>query len=159
MNLTQWAIKWGVSHAALLDLRVLAGAGGEYEPVPHAKPSSEAAIQSDLRVEASSKGGRLWRNNVGAFTDERGVPVRVGLANDTAKMNKVIKSSDLIGIYPIVIQPEHVGHTIGQFWSVEVKEQGWRFTGKPREVAQLQWINLILSLGGRARFVSERGVL
>lgn len=156
MNLTQWAIKWGVSHAALLDLRVLAGAGGEYEPVPHAKPSSEAAIQSDRRVRASEKGGRLWRNNVGALIDSRGIPIRYGLANDTAKMNKVIKSSDLIGIYPIVIQPEHVGHTIGQFDCEEVKHEGWFFTGTPHEVAQLRWINLVLSLGGRARFVSNR---
>ena len=75
MNLTQWAIKWHVPHAALLDLRALAGAGGEYEPVSHAKPSSEAAIQSDLRVEASQKGGRLRRNKVGAFVDDRGVTV------------------------------------------------------------------------------------
>lgn len=159
MNLTTWAIKWHVPHAALLELRALAGVGGEYEPERFTNPRSEAAVQADLRVEASEKGGRLWRNNVGALLDARGVPVRFGIANDTPKMNKLIKSSDLIGIWPIVIEPEHVGQTIGQFWSVEVKEEGWRFTGTPHEAAQLQWINLVLSLGGRARFACERGVL
>ena len=159
MQLTTWAIKWHVPHAALLELRALAGVGGEYEPERYTNPRSEAAVQADVRVEASEKGGRLWRNNVGALLDERGVPVRYGLANDTAKMNRVMKSCDLIGINVITITPDMVGKIFGQFDAAEIKPEGWVYSGTAHEQAQLKFIMLVLSLGGRAKFVSERGVL
>lgn len=150
MTLEQWAIKHGVSHAALHELRQMFGASGD---VPHATDAlSEAGVQSRVRLQAAQRGGLLWRNNVGAMMDERGVPVRYGLANDSKKLNEHLKSSDLIGIDPVVITPAHVGSTIGQFWSVECKEPGWSYSGTEREVAQLAWLNLVVSRGGRATF-------
>lgn len=124
-------------------------------PQPLADPSeakSESAVQSLLRLDAARQGGYLWRNNVGAATTDTGSFIRYGLANDSAKLNKVLKSSDLIGIKPVLIRPEHVGTVIGQFWSKEVKHSGWRYTGTDREVAQLRFIELVNGKGGDASF-------
>ena len=157
--LNEWAIRWGVPYAALDDLRVRLGVlAAEPAPVP-AAPHSEAWVQGQVRLEAPRLGMRLWRNNVGALKDERGVPVRYGLANESPAMNRVIKSADLIGIRPVVIGPEHVGHTIGRFVSIECKEEGWHFTGTSHEEAQQAWAALIVSLGGEARFINGAGKL
>jgi hypothetical protein len=158
VNLETWAIQWGVPFAALADLRArLRLNGADYMP-EHAG-ASEAAVQAVVRLEASRKGVLLWRNNVGALKDERGVPVRYGLANTTAAENKILKSGDLIGVRPVLIGPQHVGHTIGQFVSREVKEKGWSYSATPREEAQLAWAQLILSAGGDASFCSGEGSL
>lgn len=103
--------------------------------------TSEAAIQTQLRVAASRAGWRLWRNNVGAGTLENGSHVRWGLANDSPAMNRAIKSSDLIGIKPG-----------GQFVCREMKRPGWKYTGTDREVAQLAFITLVNGMGGDAAF-------
>lgn len=62
--------------------------------------TSESAIQNKVRLAAAYAGLECWRNNVGVsmVIDEYGNkrPVRYGLANDSAKVNKEIKSSDLI---------------------------------------------------------------
>ena len=121
--------------------------------------TSESGISSDIRLEASQRGYRLWRNNVGATYTPSGQFIRFGLANDSAQLNKAIKSADLIGIRPVLITQEHVGLTIGQFISREVKHPGWRYTGIERERAQLAWAELINSLGGDACFTTGRGTL
>ena len=157
MTLTEWAARWGVPAAALDDLRnrMLGLDGGD--PRPAAGPS-EARVQAGTRIEASRLGRRVWRNNVGAVIDpDAGVHIRFGLANDSPAVNKVLKSADLIGIAPRIIQPEDIGHMIGQFVSYECKRPGWRYTGTEREVAQNNWASLILSLGGDARFVTGPG--
>lgn len=156
MNLITWAIKWGVSPAALADLRAelnLDGVGTVE------KGDSEGAAQAAVLLEGAQKGLRLWRNNVGALPDERGVPVRYGLANDSAKINKVIKSGDLIGIRPVFITQAHLGYTIGQFVSREMKAPGWKYTGTEHEQAQQRWALLIASLGGDAAFATGAGTL
>ncbi|MEG1884859.1 MAG: hypothetical protein RR182_01125 [Alistipes sp.] len=158
MQLEQWATKWGVSHAALADLRNQFGMINT-DPVAPLKGNNEAAVQAHVRLEASRVGGRLWRNNVGAIQDSRGVPVRYGLANDSKQMNDVIKSSDLIGLRPVLIGPQHVGATIGQFVAREVKEPTWHYTGSAREVAQLKFLELVASLGGDAAFATGVGTL
>jgi hypothetical protein len=113
---------------------------------------TEADIQAKLRLKASQCGMRLWRNNVGVLCDSTGRPIRYGLANDSAELNKVLKSSDLIGIRPVVITQDMVGKTIGQFVAREVKSSSWIFRNTNREKAQLAFINLINSLGGDAKF-------
>jgi hypothetical protein len=151
--LDQWAARWGVSPLALADLRQALGMYPE-PPAATLAGKSEAHVQSLARVQASRDGGRLWRNNVGALLDDRGVPVRYGLANDSAALNAEIKSADLIGITPVLITPAHVGCTIGQFTSRECKRPGWRYTGTERERAQLKWALIVLALGGDARFTT-----
>lgn len=160
MNALQaWAARWGVSNAALLDLTAttLPVDGGPGRVVPGA---SEAAVQSQARVVASRMGWRVWRNNVGVYNDpETGAYVRFGLANDSAAVNRACKSADLIGVRPVVIRDEHVGHTIGQFVSIECKAAGWRWSGTEREVAQAAWARLVQSLGGHAVFCNDAGAL
>ena len=143
MNLTQWAARHAVSDDALDELkRQVFGMFPDAEVSGH---SSEAEVQAHARLLASKRGDRLWRNNIGAGTLDSGSFVRFGLANDSATLNAQLKSSDLIGIE----------HGTGRFLSFECKRPGWRYTGTPREVAQLQWIGLVTSLGGRARFITN----
>jgi hypothetical protein len=155
-TLNTWAARWGVSAAAVADLRNTLVSVVPPAPDLATPGRSEAAVQAAVRVAASRAGMRVWRNNVGAIHDpEAGVHIRYGLANDSAQVNAVVKSADLIGIRPRVILPADVGHTIGQFVSYECKHEGWRFTGSPRERAQEAWARLVVSLGGEARFVAS----
>jgi len=154
-NLTRWAIKHGVTEAALAELHdVVLGTDAPSDAEAVAADKSEAWAQSRVRIEFNASGGRAWRNNVGVLTDDRGVPVRFGLANDSAAINHVLKSGDLIGIKPRIVTPDMLGQLIGQFWSREVKKPGWKYTGTPREVAQLAWVNLVLRHGGDAKFTT-----
>lgn len=158
MQLNLWAKKHGVSAAAMADLRVLFGV--DTNPAPRNDPPlSEAAVQALVRLEASKKGMRLYRNNVGAAQMADGSFIRYGLANESKAMNTRVKSSDLIGIKPVVITPELVGATIGQFVAREVKREAWRYTGTDRERAQLSFLELVASLGGDASFVNAPGSL
>lgn len=158
MNLNQWAIKWGIPFEAVEDLRRNIGAINT-DPVPVLNGKPEAVVQSLVRLEASRKGLRLWRNNVGVLTDDRGVPVRYGLCNESKQMNKKIKSSDLIGIRPVLITQNHIGQTIGQFVAREVKPEAWRYSATEREEAQLKFLELIMSFGGDAAFANSEGTL
>jgi hypothetical protein len=121
--------------------------------------TAEAQVQALVRLEASKVGARLWRNNVGAATMDNGTFVRFGLANDSPTVNSKLKSADLIGIRPVLITQGHVGRTIGQFLSREVKKPGWKYTGNEREKAQLHWAELIVSLGGDAAIITGTGSL
>lgn len=159
MTLYEWAAKWRVPLPALHELQQQMG----LRPItadPIAEPGrSESNVQSRIRLEAAKKGLHLWRNNVGGCVDENGNYIRYGLANDSKRLNEVIKSSDLIGIRPVKIQPAHVGQVIGQFVAREVKAEGWHFTGTEREEAQKRFIELVLANGGDARFADGEGTL
>lgn len=157
MNLNLWAIKHGVSTAALDELRAMMGI--ETDPVYTMEGLSEAAVKNTVRLEASKKGARLWVNNVGAMCDETGRFVRFGLANDSEKMNKICKSSDLIGLRPVLITPAMVGVIIGQFVARETKHGDWKYTGTKHEQAQLNFLKLVVSLGGDAAFATGEGTL
>jgi len=122
------------------------------------KMGSEQSIQNLVRLEASDKGARLWRNNVGAIRTEKSY-MRYGLANESTHVNKIVKSADLIGIRPVKITEQHIGCTIGQFLSREIKPQGWKYLGNEREQAQLKWAELVLSLGGDACFAIGEGTI
>lgn len=160
MMLEEWAIQWGVPHAALMDLRARMGLHAALgQPQHEADGHSESWATAKVRMEASRKGVVLWRNNNGAGTLEDGSFLRWGLANDSKKVNEVLKSGDLIGIRPVAITPAHVGRTIGQFVSREMKPPGWTYKATEREVAQLEWANLIVSRGGDAGFATGEGTL
>lgn len=158
MNLTQWAIKWGVPYEAVEDLKREFGMVN-LDPAGTTSGASEAAVQNRVRLEASRKGCRLMRNNVGAGQMEDGTFIRWGLANDSKQMNDKIKSSDLIGVKPVVVTPAHVGHTLGIFLAREIKPENWTYTGTKREAAQLKFLELIASLGGDACFANREGTI
>lgn len=118
---------------------------------------SEARVQQEIRLASIVTGSNLLRNNVGALLDKRGVPVRYGLANESKAQNEKLKSSDLIGWTQVTITPDMVGRTFAVFTSVEVKEDGWVYTGTGREVAQKRWVDLVLAAGGLAGFANSVG--
>src|SRR5512139_4117201 len=121
-------------------------------PPPGNVKMIEAEVKARLTLAASKAGWRMWRNNVGVLPDARGIPIRFGLANVSKQVNSHIKSGDLIGIRPVVITPDMVGQTIGQFVSLECKRPGWKFNpNDERDVAQKRWADLITSLGGYAK--------
>ena len=117
--------------------------------------SSEQAVQAAIRLKASKEGIPLWRNNTGVLKDQRGTPVRFGLANDNAKVNAQFKSSDLIGIWPTRIEDEDVGRVIGQFCAIEVKAPGWKGIKTDREFAQSRFLQNVKAMGGVAMFAQS----
>jgi len=89
----------------------------------------------------------VWRNNSGVLFDNRGVPVRFGLGNVSRKINRVFKSSDLIGLTKD-----------GRFVAIEVKQPNWKGVRTPEERAQETFINVVKvnnGLAGFARSVEE----
>jgi hypothetical protein len=151
-----WATRWSIPPAAIADLQATLGALTPDPPLPDAPAISEATVQARVRIEASVKGVRLWRNNLGACVDNRGNYIRYGLANDSPAMNASIKSSDLIGIRPVTL-PD--GRIIGQFIAREVKAGSWRYTGTPQEKAQLKFLELVTAMGGDATFCNGEGTI
>ena len=152
MILDQWARQWGIDLSAIADLKMRLAVATD----PSASEAeSEAGVQSRIRLKASERGWRLWRNNNGATYDDEGNFIRYGLANDSSKINKSVKSSDLVGIKPVTITQDMVGKTIGQFVAREVKKPSWRYRGTDAEQAQLAFIQLVVSLGGDARFTND----
>ncbi len=148
-ELSAWAARFAIAPEALAALAELYPT----EPIaPRAEPGSEASVVAARRLAASQRGARAWRNNVGAFTDERGNHIRYGLANESAALNKRVKSSDLVGIEPVLITPQMVGTTIGRFFAEECKHLGWQYAGTEREQAQLAFLQLVNALGGRGEF-------
>ena len=158
-RILEWALRHGVDHRALAELRAIFNLDAPPYLYSVRDQNSEAYIQSAVRLEAARKGLKLWRNNVGSFNDERGIPVRYGLANDSKKLNATIKSGDLIGWRPVLITSAHVGSMIAQFVSRECKQPGWSYKGDDHEKAQLRWIEVVNVDGGDARFASGEGTL
>lgn len=156
-SIHEWARRHNVTPAALSELAQIMGV----ESTEHFSGGdrSEARVQDLARLTASKLGWRLFRNNVGVLKDERGIPVRYGLCNDTPAMNKRIKSSDLIGIRPVIITPDMVGATLGQFVAREVKREGWKYKGTEHEQAQLRFGEIVTSLGGDFKFWNGSGEL
>jgi len=163
MILEEWAQAWGIPGPALADLKrrmCLDGSIVTPHPDRPAEAASESRVQALVRLEAAHAGILAFRNNSGVLPNpETGRPVRFGLANDSKEMNARIKSSDLIGIKPVLITPQMVGYTIGRFWCREVKEGVWKYTGTGREVAQKAFIDLVLANGGDAAFATGPGAL
>jgi hypothetical protein len=157
MSLQEWALRWGIPDDALREL----ARSVTYSPAEDdsANATSEARVQSEVRLEAANLHVYLFRNNVGAGKLDSGNFVRFGLGNDSAPINKVLKSADLIGIRKRLIMPGDVGQYIGQFVSREVKSSDWKFSGTEKEHAQVRWATLINSQGGDAQIVTGVGSL
>lgn len=159
----EWAAKYGVRIDAVIALERRLGIAGraelDLEAFADTISASEARQQSLVRLEAAGKGIRLFRNNSGAFKDDDGRMVRYGLANDSAALNKVIKSSDLVGWRKVTITPDMVGDVIAQATLREVKPEGWTYSGNAHERAQLAFLELCIADGGDACFTTGPGTL
>ena len=115
-------------------------------------------MQDAAQLEIQELGGVLWRNNIGV--DRSSVrPVRYGLCNDSKQLNAVCKSSDLIGIVPVVVTADMVGKTLGVFVAVEAKKPGWTMGGDKHTVAQGNFIIEVIKKGGIGCFVNSVGGL
>lgn len=158
-QLTAWAARHRIPAVALAEL-MAAFVAVETAPAFHRPDVDENDVAATIRLEASRLGGRMWRNNVGAtMVPDEGRMIRYGLANESKKINEVLKSSDLIGVMPVLIEAHHVGTTFGRFTAREIKRPGWRYTGTPREVAQLNFLTLVAAAGGDATFATGGGTL
>lgn len=116
---------------------------------------SETAIQNQTRRDFAYV-GPIWRNNTGVLFDQTGRPVRYGLSNDNAEINREIKSSDLIGITPVLITPAMYGQILGVFTALECKPSNWSFKNNDeRATAQLKFHNIVRDHGGFAGFVND----
>lgn len=165
MNISEWFHRWAPTMPTT--------AREEFIQIlfPHsfvereANGPSESAVQADARLIASAEFGTpLWRNNSGAAAminpkrpDDPPRHVRFGLGNDSAKLNEKWKSSDLIGVKPLMIERHHVGRKLGVFTAIEVKETGWTF--KPsdkRAKGQATFMNAVAMLGGLSGFAQSK---
>lgn len=151
-TLREWAVKWGVSLPAVEDLESIFGIDNNLDLKTGA---SEASVQARVRLDAANKGVILWRNNSGAFYSDSGALVRYGLCNDSKALNANVKSSDLIGIEPVIITLDMVGSVIGRFVARECKEEGWTYKGTKREQAQRRFLEIVTKHGGSASFCSR----
>ena len=86
MNLTQWAVKHKVPYSAVIDLMNIMGADTHSIAPFSGDLECEQAVQTRIRLEASRKGARIWRNNVGACVDNKGNFIRYGIANDSKQI-------------------------------------------------------------------------
>lgn len=117
---------------------------------------TENTVQDGCRLLIQDTGGTLWRNNSGAMQTDDGRFLRWGLGNDSAKINKIRKSSDLIGLTSMVIMPHHVGRTIGVFTAIEAKAGGWVYReSDDRTEAQYNFLNIVSQRGGIAAFIND----
>lgn len=159
MTLQEWANRWALPVEALHELQHVMINQATQPHGTETSESTESAVQQQIRMAACKRGARLWRNNSGAVTTDDGRHVRFGLGNDSKRMNTVIKSSDLIGVTPVIITDDHIGRTFGVFTSIEVKHPGWQYKNTDRESAQLNWINAIKNLGGFASFATNPDII
>lgn len=114
---------------------------------------SESTVAQRIRLEAARLQCQMWRNNVGACEDKNGRHIRYGLCNDSKQLNTRIKSSDLIGITPMLVTYEMVGTTVGIFTAVETKRENWVFRqSDDRAVAQAAFHQIVRDVGGNAGF-------
>ena len=88
---------------------------------------TERELIATARLEATQKGGLLFRNPAGHAWQGEIVsqgPDRMTLRNPRRVVYGLHNgASDMIGIMPIHITPAMVGHTIGALWCVELKTQ------------------------------------
>jgi len=137
-RISAWAAKWRISPEALKELYDLDALE------PDAEVRGEAAVVRECRLTADGHNAVLWRNNSGATFDQTGRMIRYGLGNDSAKLSRDYKSSDLVGIGPG-----------GVFMAVECKAPGWKGPKNDRDRAQANFMNHVRAMGGRATFATS----
>jgi len=154
-TLTDWTARYGhhLPPQALADLHELLNP--TMPAVTGAAEGSETATAAYIRLGAGQQGVPLWRNNNGAAYDKSDRLIRYGLGHESAALSARWKSSDYIGILPVVVQPPHVGRKLGVFLAVETKKPGWHLTpGDKRGQAQANFLRTVRGFGGAAGFAS-----
>lgn len=128
---------------------------------------SETANQSHIRRILAERDFHLDRNNRGVLTNQQGIPIRFGLANDSEQLGRILKSGDLIGWRTLLVTPDMVGSAIAQYVSIEVKPDGWkppgvgpveragRLTAYGHYLGQKRWADLVNAAGGYAGFMID----
>ncbi|QZI87827.1 hypothetical protein SIPHO054v2_p0026 [Vibrio phage 103E44.1] len=123
-----------------------------------ATPEAKATI--NVRARASEWNMKMFRNNSGMLPNpDTGIPVRFGLGNESAKLNKELKSGDLVGFSEITVTPEMVGKKMAVFTNIEVKSLGFVikdvYNKNSREYAQNEFNKLVTNANGIAGFASS----
>ena len=116
---------------------------------------SEAEVTPEIITAARQYyGATLLRNNSGAMKNPHGSYVRFGLGN--VKKNNPFKSSDYIGVTPVVITQDMVGKTLAVFTCIELKKADWKYNEyDEREVLQKRFIDWIVDIGGFGGFAKS----
>lgn len=108
-------------------------------------PPTETDLLRALQLDATQRGLRLFRNNVGAYTLPNGSVLRYGVCNPGG--------SDLIGWTPHVVTSADVGRTLAVFTAVEGKRLPRRVT--PAQAAFLDAVQAAGGLGTVAYAVED----
>ena len=121
---------------------------------------SESAVDAEVQLEAGKHAVQLLRNNSGVAREVdpktgRKRIIRYGLDNTSKTHNEQFKSSDYVGTVPIIITPDMVGQLIGIPLYLELKREGWRYTGVGREVAQKRFMDRQALFGAICGFASS----
>lgn len=118
---------------------------------------SETKLYTPIAIEASKRGDRLFRNNVGqGYQFVARPPDGWKPPPFLAPFNYGLPagSGDLVGWTRVTITPEMVGQTLAVFASIEVKDPTWRstpsFESSKRGLAQAAWAKAVNDAGGRA---------
>lgn len=117
---------------------------------------TEKELQAWVRIHAQSKHRALMmRNNSGVLRNpDTGSHVRFGLGNDSQQINRILKSSDLIGITPVECP---CGHTYGVFTAFEIKKPGSKSSSRDATyLAQKNFIDTIKRKSGIAGFIRSQ---
>ncbi len=148
MTISEWRNKYG--EEAYSDLLSVFSTD-----VTYGHSGSETEAQRAIRLATAQVNGILFRNNSGVAREEDRV-VRYGLGNESERLNKKLKSADLIGVTPLTVTPMNIGQTWGIFTAVEVKKPGWKFrAGDKRAAAQKNFLDNITIRGGIATFATH----
>ena len=102
----------------------------------------ESEIQKKVRLNLAKYGFKLFRNNVGAWMQPNGRPIRYGLCKG---------SSDIIGFKKIKIQPDMVGKDIAIFCAIETKRPKKSVTTDK----QMNFIKVVENSGGFACIIKS----
>lgn len=164
MSMQNWVARWWGQMPPQMQQEFLQVIQPHNFVKPEHSEKSESAVQADIRLAASRDyRAPLWRNNNGAAQmvnpkrpQDPPRHVRFGLGNDSERVNKSWKSSDLIGITPVQVTAAHVGQVLGVFTAVEVKMPGWHLTpGDGRAQAQNNFMTAVHTFGGFAGFAQS----
>ena len=117
---------------------------------------SEDLVKQEIELESKTYGCTLYRNNSGCFPNINNQLVRFGLGNTSQAVNRLRKSSDLIGFKTMVIGPHHIGKKVAVLTAIEVKKEGWkRNPNDSHENSQETFINIIKKAGGIGGFAQS----